>query len=475
MSLINKMLQDLDARGGAGTKAGGGSVRSVAPSGARTPAMLAVRTGVALAALALAVWYGWTEMRKPAFKPPKVLEPSSAVVAPAAPVVNGTGAEGQWAASGTAPAMAATQPPVSGVANSSAIAAGPVSAPVPASAGAVAEAVSAAQRESRAARAERIAARRRQEAALEQNPAQASTPGRQADLARQLAEAKRKAREARADAKALAAAHADAPAEADKGARKRAGTGAERGAGKVADKGADKGADKRAGVAAAPSAVALKSAGGAPAQARMAAKAAPAREAEVSGVTVTSQQQGENAYKRALAALQDGRVQEAMSSLEQAVFAYPRHDAARQALVGLLLEARRHDEAMRHLQLGLGLDPKQQQMAMLLARLQIERGGPAVETLTRTLPYAGNNPDYLAFLAGALQKGQRHKEAVEQYQAALRLMPQNGVWWMGMGISLQADKRHAEAADAYGRAKASGSLSPELASFVERKLAQMPR
>jgi MSHA biogenesis protein MshN len=164
-----------------------------------------------------------------------------------------------------------------------------------------------------------------------------------------------------------------------------------------------------------------------------------------------------------------------MASLEQAVYAYPRHDAARQALVGLLLEARRHEEAMRHLQLGLGLDPKQQQMAMLLARLQIERGGPAVETLMRTLPYAGNNPDYLAFLAGALQKAQRHREAVEQYQAALRLMPQNGVWWMGMGISLQADKRSTEAVDAYQRAKASGSLSPELASFVERKLAQLAR
>jgi len=422
MSLINKMLQDLDARGGAGAKTGGESVRSVGQSAARTPAMLALRTSVALVALALAVWYGWTEMRKPAFKPPKVLEPTGAVVAPAAPVVNGTTAEGPRAASGTAPAMAVTQPPVAGAADSSSV------APNPASPEVVSDAVKAAQRESRAARAARIEARRRQEAALEQDPA--PTPGQQADLARQLAEAKRQARQARADAKALAAAQAGAPA---------------------------------------------KSAGAAQAPARPAAKAAAAREAEVSGVTVTSQQQGENAYKRALAALQDGRVQEAMANLEQAVFAYPRHDAARQALVGLLLEARRHEEAMRHLQLGLGLDPKQQQMAMLLARLQIERGGPAVETLTRTLPYAGNNPEYLAFLAGALQKGQRHKEAVEQYQAALRLMPQNGVWWMGMGISLQADKRHAEAVDAYHRAKASGSLSPELASFVERKLAQMPR
>ncbi|MRV71494.1 tetratricopeptide repeat protein [Duganella sp. FT92W] len=403
MSLINKMLQDLDARGGAGAKAGGESVRSVSVSGARSPAMLAVRTGVALVALALTAWYGWTQWHKPPpFKAPKPLDPALAVPAPAPASV----AVPAKAAGNAAPPVAANALP------------GPDQA---------------ALEESRAARAERIEARRKREGELQ--PARETQAAGQAALAEQLAEAKRKAKAAKAEAKALAAGATEQSATAPR----------------------------------------TQPAAQAHVQPRVAARAAPQREAETSGVTVTSQQQGENAYKRALASLQEGRVQDAMASLEQAVFAYPRHDAARQALVGLLLEARRHEEAMRHLQLGLGLDPKQQQMAMLLARLQIERGGPAVETLMRTLPYAGNNPDYLAFLAGALQKGQRHKEAVEQYQAALRLMPQNGVWWMGMGISLQADKRNGEAADAYQRAKASGSLSPELASFVERKLAQLPR
>lgn len=443
MSLINKMLQDLDARGGAAAKAGGGSVRSVTPSGARSPAMLAVRTGVALVALAVAAWYGWTELRKgPAGKAPGASEPAGSLAAPAAaqqsapsPAQPAQQTSAQSTPNTSAPSTPHTssQPAAPHIAPD----AGAAAAPGASAAGATGGPDSATLAASRAARAERIEARRK----LEAEQAQASAKsGQQAELAAQLAEAKRKAKEARAEARALAAGQAEA----------------------------------RQGTAAAAPAPAARAAA-APVQPRVAAKAAPQRETEPAGVTVTSQQQGENAYKRALASLQEGRVQDAMASLEQAVYAYPRHDAARQALVGLLLEARRHEEAMRHLQLGLGLDPKQQQMAMLLARLQIERGGPAVETLTRTLPYAGNNPDYLAFLAGALQKGQRHKEAVEQYQAALRLMPQNGVWWMGMGISLQADKRNAEAVDAYNRAKASGSLSPELASFVERKLAQLPR
>jgi MSHA biogenesis protein MshN len=150
--------------------------------------------------------------------------------------------------------------------------------------------------------------------------------------------------------------------------------------------------------------------------------------------------------------------------------AAPRHEAARQTLVGLLVENKRADEAQQLLQAGLALDPRQPSMAMLLARLQIEKGGSGIDTLIKTLPYANNNPEYHAFLAGALQRDGRHKEAGEQYEAALRGAPNHGVWWMGLGISLQAEKRNGEAILAYERARDTGTLSAQLKSFVERRL-----
>jgi len=214
---------------------------------------------------------------------------------------------------------------------------------------------------------------------------------------------------------------------------------------------------------AAPASVAAGTRSEAARTAELRATASPQRE-------LTTQQRAENQYRRALASLQEGRVTEAVNGFEQAVLIDPRHEAARQTLVGLLLESGRNDEAVRHLQLGLAIDPKQSGPAMILARLQVEKGGPAIDTLMRSLPYAGGNAEYLGFLAAVLQRAQRHREAIEQYQAALRLLPQNGLWWMGLGISLQAEQRTAEAQDAYGRAKAAGNLTPELLGFVERKL-----
>ncbi len=89
------------------------------------------------------------------------------------------------------------------------------------------------------------------------------------------------------------------------------------------------------------------------------------------------------------------------------------------------------------------------------------------------MPAAQGNAEYHAFLAGALQRENRHREAVEQYQAALRRTPEQGVWLMGLGISLQAEKRDADALAAFQKAKSSGMLTPALMSFVQGRIQQL--
>ena len=192
---------------------------------------------------------------------------------------------------------------------------------------------------------------------------------------------------------------------------------------------------------------------------------------------LTPQQKAENDYRRATGLIEQGRAAEAGALLEQVVQTDPTHAAARQTLIALLLKSKRQDEAMRYAKEGLDLNVKQAGFAMIQARLQVEKGEQqaAIDTLQRTLPYVLDRPDYRAFLAALLQREGRHKEAIEQYLLSVRLSPQNGVWWMGLGISMQADGRAEEAREAFSRARETNSLSPELQAFVEQKLKQLSR
>lgn len=407
MSLINKMLQELDARGSPSGHAAQLDVKSVPASVSGMSLRAAAPVAAAVAIVALLGASGvlaWRYFKQPAAPAPKAAQRAvTRVVALAERTLDGPAPTERIL---DAPAPAATAP-----------------APAPAPA------------------AQAVAAR----------PAPAPAAPLRSDSARKVARLEPAKATARTPAPAVqaveAAPKAPAPVSIDQG---RAEPGSE--TAKPAD-------DKKARVA----------------RERKAAQPPAPGPASAAGRQLSVQQRAESEYRRALASLQDGRVVEAIGVLEQSLRLDPEHEAARQTLIGLLIESRRNDEALRHLQLTLTLDPRQPSMAMLLARIQIERGGSGIDTLMRTLPYAAGDGQYHAFLAGALQREQRHRDAVQQYQNALRGDPGNGVWLMGLGMSLQAEKRSAEALEAYQRARDSAALSPELKAFVERKLQQLAR
>jgi MSHA biogenesis protein MshN len=411
MSLINKMLQDLDARGTAPGQPFPSNIKPVAREPYR-PNKRAIAAAVAgsLAGVA-AAWFGWSQYHatRPAGTPVPVAAPA-AKPAPAGP------------AAGMASSITMTPP------GSAPAAVAPVPVPEPA-AEAVFDAPPAPEQEPPAKTRKALRAEKRAEQARVTRERVAAPVTRPAPAPRTVAPVEPDSVEAREARRAMMAElEARETRKATLAARGKSRTAAAK--------------DKRAAAA---------------------------------GRQESAAQRAEGEYRRALGSMQDGRMLETIASLESALRIDPSHEAARQTLVGLLVEQKRTDEAMRQLQLGLTQDPRQPALAMLLARLQIEGGGSGIETLMRTLPYVGANPDYHAFLAGALQRQQRHREAAAEYQTALRGAPANAVWWMGLGISLQLDKRNAEALDAFQKARAAGTLSQELQAFVERKIQQLGR
>lgn len=190
---------------------------------------------------------------------------------------------------------------------------------------------------------------------------------------------------------------------------------------------------------------------------------------------MTTQQQAENKFRNAYVLMQQGQASAAIRGFKAALQLDAGHLVARQTLVRLLLDDKRNAEAERVLQEGLKHDPKQSSLAMLLARMQVARDElpKALDTLQKTLPYAQQQADYQAFVAALMQRLNRHKEAIVYYQNALQLNPQSGVWLMGLGISLRAEQRNADARDAFNRAMASHNLSAELQAFVTQQLKEL--
>jgi len=224
------------------------------------------------------------------------------------------------------------------------------------------------------------------------------------------------------------------------------------------------------------------------------AKVAPASPAEglrhgrtepgpVDGATspfkvVSPKQRSDNFYRQALSSIQQSRTAEAQQALRQAIAANPANDDARLLLAEMLINSESNAEAATLLRHGLELEPTQRAgsggLSMALARLQLAQGAKseALATLEHGLPSARGDADYHAFLAALLQGQGRHAEAAQQYITALRSNPAMPSWLIGVGISLQAENKMSDAAEAFQRAIDTGELSPELTQFAEERLMQ---
>ena len=190
---------------------------------------------------------------------------------------------------------------------------------------------------------------------------------------------------------------------------------------------------------------------------------------------VTPSERAEIAFRRGVTQIQEGRANAAELEFRDALKLDPSHTGALQALLGLLLDGKRNNEAEQLVRKALEINPRQPRHAMVLARLEVERGEVtgAINTMVGALPYVQSDSDFYAFLAALLQREGRHREAADYYRSALRGVPGNGVWMMGLGISLRASNQSAEARDAFQRAIDSQQLSPELQEFVERQLREL--
>lgn len=198
---------------------------------------------------------------------------------------------------------------------------------------------------------------------------------------------------------------------------------------------------------------------------------APAIRKEMNPATALDE--ADERYRKAVALVQKGRENQARPLLEEAIGLAPAHVGARQMLATLLSEAGRDQEAETVLRAGLAAIPDNAWFALGLARLLAARGETeaAAAILSNGIDGHGVNAEYRATLAALLLRLKRHAEAGRQYELALRSQPEQGTWWVGLGLALEEQDKTEAARAAFGRALAAENLPEKLAEFVRAKLA----
>lgn len=189
--------------------------------------------------------------------------------------------------------------------------------------------------------------------------------------------------------------------------------------------------------------------------------------------SLTLEDQAENAYHESVRSLQQERVAEAEEKLRFVLATDPQHTKARELLVGLLLQRGGWAEAEQLLHEGRDANSEDYRFAQLLARIYIQRGADdkALALLEQAQVYAKTDAEFLGFLAALYQRAGRHEQAIKAYGRAVTMKPQQSQWWLGLGISLEAERNWNAAHQAYARAVNERGLNKKLAQYARQRLA----
>ncbi|MEM0556409.1 MULTISPECIES: tetratricopeptide repeat protein [Aeromonas] len=179
--------------------------------------------------------------------------------------------------------------------------------------------------------------------------------------------------------------------------------------------------------------------------------------------------------RKATTAMAKGNMRDAQDNYYDVLAHDPYNQGAREQLAGLLYGEGRLTEARQLLEEGIRLDPQQADFRLLLARLAISEGlqQQALGWLAGYQPDLASNLDYYATWAGLAQELGQNVEAANLYVKLLRQQPDQGRWWLGLGVAEDGQGHSQRALDAYRNAQLHGNLGEASSNWLEQRIAQL--
>ena len=187
----------------------------------------------------------------------------------------------------------------------------------------------------------------------------------------------------------------------------------------------------------------------------------------------TADEKAESEFRQAVTLLQKGRAMDAEKHLEATIKINAEHTKARELLAGLLLQNGHWREAEQTLEQGIAKVPAYSPFAQLLARIYVDHGSnqKALAVMESSRRAGAGDAEFMAFLAEIYRRTGDHAAAIKAYTEAIKLDPQEGRSWLGMGISLEAIQDWNAAGAAYQRAMETGKLDENLLKYARQRLA----
>lgn len=187
---------------------------------------------------------------------------------------------------------------------------------------------------------------------------------------------------------------------------------------------------------------------------------------------LSPRQLAEVTYQKGYQLLNQNKVYSAEAKLQLVLEHDPKHIKAREMLTALYLKMGRKVEAEEVLSKGLLYVPGYSNFAKLQARLFIDNNKVerAVRILQQHKPAISEDPDYYALLAASYQRQKQHAAAANIYVKLLKLKPREGIWWVGMAISLEALGKTKQAREAYEKAAQTGTLNSRVSNYSSQRL-----
>lgn len=183
----------------------------------------------------------------------------------------------------------------------------------------------------------------------------------------------------------------------------------------------------------------------------------------------TPRQRAQMLYRQAAELAATGHASQAIDRALESLKADPLDADARQFATSLLYEQQRLTEAEALARQGLAINPQQGRLTYLLARMLSDRGNH--ESALALLDQQTNlGADGHGLRGGILSRSGDFKRASLAYQSAVAQQPDNSLWWLGLGVALEAQGQPQDARRVYAKAQSLGMARADMAAFIDEKL-----